>query len=222
MFRPPYSEETYPHPVNTYGRSKLRAEHAALAAHPTATVLRVPVLYGKTTLLSESAITSLVSKVKNREHCQEDHYCVRLPTYVDDVSKVLLELFKRCADAAVANGVSTHVAASVLGMDGHLHWSNVERFTKYEICQLIGRIMGTSTEHISPKTDTPPSTGAVRPKGRLRKVYPQNKPNAFNFKLVSSWRRLPAQCKPCRRDPWLEPKRKSDIAERWATSCPPV
>ena len=53
----PYSEDAKPCPLNAYGRSKLRGEYAALASHAEATVLRVPVLFGPTTDLMESAVS---------------------------------------------------------------------------------------------------------------------------------------------------------------------
>ena len=39
---PPYRERDEPRPLNAYGEQKLRSEHAALAAHPRAVVVRVP------------------------------------------------------------------------------------------------------------------------------------------------------------------------------------
>ena len=53
----PYKEDAKPCPLNAYGLTKLRGEYAALAAHAEAIVLRIPVLYGPTCDLKESAVT---------------------------------------------------------------------------------------------------------------------------------------------------------------------
>lgn len=45
--RGPYTEESPPHPISAYGRSKLRGEQLVLAARPDALILRTTVVYGK-------------------------------------------------------------------------------------------------------------------------------------------------------------------------------
>eukprot|EP01138_Halocafeteria_seosinensis_P013916 gb/GECG01014211.1/.p1 GENE.gb/GECG01014211.1/~~gb/GECG01014211.1/.p1 ORF type:complete len:326 (+),score=30.95 gb/GECG01014211.1/:1-978(+) len=159
---PPYSEHSYPNPLNAYGMSKLRAEYTALGANPSTTILRVPVLYGQTTNLDESAVTTLVSKVKNQEPCKEDNYCQRFPTLVDDVSRVLLRVFCKCRDESAEQDVTFAKSATCIGANGHFHFSSPECFTKYQMCQVIGRILNVDTEHMTARNEEP--AGAKRPK----------------------------------------------------------
>lgn len=57
--RPPYSPSDNPNPLNNYARSKLQSEQIVQDIQPEATILRVPVLFGPTDRLEESAISIL-------------------------------------------------------------------------------------------------------------------------------------------------------------------
>jgi len=65
----PYREDAAFSPLNAYGAQKARGELAARAAHPGACVLRVPVLFGPTDDLSESAVTAVSGTVGPRGGC---------------------------------------------------------------------------------------------------------------------------------------------------------
>lgn len=70
----PYKEDAKPCPLNAYGLTKLRGEYAALAAHAEAIVLRIPVLYGPTGDLKESAVTMFGQMVldTSKGHVREE------------------------------------------------------------------------------------------------------------------------------------------------------
>lgn len=66
----PYSEDSPLAPLNAYGCQKARGEYAARAAHPGAFVLRVPVLFGPTVDLTESAVTTFAKAVQDSSRPQ--------------------------------------------------------------------------------------------------------------------------------------------------------
>ena len=82
----PYSEDDPLCPLNAYGAQKARGEFAARAAHPGAVCLRVPVLFGPTEDLGESAVTMFAAIVKGGDKpAQVDDWQVRVPTYTPDI-----------------------------------------------------------------------------------------------------------------------------------------
>ncbi len=176
---PPYSPESFPKPVNEYGELKLRAEYAAMAAHPKCAVLRVPVLYGPTTNLSESAVTLLhdaatlaVATATDdgdppAPPSNVDAWAVRTPTFTPDVARVLRRLCV-LATQGMARGLSATTSAKQAGCTGIFHWSSAERCTKFDQTLLIARLLegGASEDQLSGALHavrTPPG-GAPRPK----------------------------------------------------------
>jgi S-adenosylmethionine synthetase len=64
---PPYEVDSTPNPLNFYGVSKREGEIAAMAAYPSSSILRVPILYGKTEWNAESAVNVLIDIVKGEK-----------------------------------------------------------------------------------------------------------------------------------------------------------
>ncbi|KAJ2991339.1 hypothetical protein HDV02_003843, partial [Globomyces sp. JEL0801] len=60
---PPYEPSDKPNPLNFYGKSKYHGE-LALQEYPNTLILRVPILYGRVTDNSESAVNLLIDVVK--------------------------------------------------------------------------------------------------------------------------------------------------------------
>ncbi len=154
---PPYKPEDAPRPLNTYGEGKLASEEV-LRKHPEAhnwLILRVPVLYGDSTSLEESSVTVLAKDVLNAGTQKKvDDWAVRFATHTADVARVMEALVQK----ALA-GEAVH---------GTIHYSSKERqpngapFTKFNICMLVGEILGQDTSHLLP--DSEPPKGALRPK----------------------------------------------------------
>lgn len=149
---PPYTEDSPPRPLSAYGRLKLRGEYAALAAHGRAVVLRVPVLYGPSSDVAESAITAFARNVAAAEACTLDDWQIRVPTYTPDVA------------ATVANILTAQLRGDVPGLahGGIFHYSSPDKFTRYSVAVAIGRLLGKGTEHIA--SDPSPPPGAPRPR----------------------------------------------------------
>lgn len=60
---PPYEVEDKPNPLQFYGETKLAGEEAIREVYPEATIVRLPILYGKAEYNSESAINILIDVV---------------------------------------------------------------------------------------------------------------------------------------------------------------
>ncbi|XP_053317921.1 methionine adenosyltransferase 2 subunit beta isoform X2 [Spea bombifrons] len=139
---PPYSEDSIPNPLNTYGKTKLEGERAVLRNNEGAAVLRVPVLYGAVEKIEESAVTIMFDKVQfsnksaNMEHLQQ-----RFPTYVKDVAVVCLQLVEKKLQDPSLRGI--------------FHWSGNEQMTKYEIACAMADAFNLPSSHLRPITDEP-------------------------------------------------------------------
>lgn len=148
---PPYKVDDEPKPLNSYGVSKRAGEVALLEANPDAAVLRVPVLFGHTKDLSESAVTVVAQAVRNearKETITVDGWGQRFPTFTDDVAVVIRGM------------IDAHVSGTPL--KGIFHWSGDERLTKYDQAIVMGRVLGCDTAHLVASRDPP--GGAPRPR----------------------------------------------------------
>ncbi|KAK9457575.1 hypothetical protein V1511DRAFT_494024 [Dipodascopsis uninucleata] len=154
----PYEPGDTPNPTNFYGETKLAGEKVALEECKKTIVLRVPVLYGNTEVNEESAINVLIDVTLNEdqkpaESVGMDNWQIRYPTNTSDVARVI----KSISDLAMQGTMIPNI----------LHFSSDERFTKYEICQIFGEILGVPIGHLKridsyPEVSRTPS-GIVRP-----------------------------------------------------------
>ncbi|KAF9297733.1 hypothetical protein BGZ74_009673 [Mortierella antarctica] len=136
---PPYDVRDKANPLNLYGQTKYDGELEIKKMNPAAIILRVPILYGATEYNGESAVNALIDNVKDGKAASMDHYAIRYPTNV----KVRLEK---------------------VFISGILHFSNEEKYTKYEICEVIARILGVSLDHLQANSSAPPKdAGTTRP-----------------------------------------------------------
>ncbi|KAI1084166.1 NAD(P)-binding protein [Whalleya microplaca] len=159
----PYEADAKPQPTNLYGQTKLDGEFAVLEEFKGAgkqglgVVLRVPVLYGDAEMPTESAVNVLLETVWKAQEpgakIKMDHWALRYPTNTEDVGRV-------CHDVSV----------KYLGSDDRsalpqiLQFTSEDKFTKYEICQHFGEIMGLSIAAIEPNTEgNDPNAAVQRP-----------------------------------------------------------
>ncbi|KAL7422259.1 hypothetical protein Q5752_002905 [Cryptotrichosporon argae] len=148
---PPYEVDAAPNPLQMYGRQKLAGERAVLAERARGAriaVLRVPLLYGRTTYNAESAVNIIVDVVKDQSGKQYkmDHYQIRNPTNVEDVARVLYDL--------------AHLEQQLPPV---LHYrSPGPPLTKYDMTRIIGAALGLPIAHVVPQPDKPAS-GTERP-----------------------------------------------------------
>ncbi|TRM63701.1 hypothetical protein BD626DRAFT_495120 [Schizophyllum amplum] len=150
---PPYKPSSPTNPLNLYGITKRDGEDAALGVDGAKVmVLRIPVLYGPipSGKNSESAINILLDIVKDQsgKTYKMDHYAVRFPTNVLDIGKFLEK-----------------ISGSLADVPRIVHYSANEVFTKYEMCQIYGKILNLPITHITPDATEPSGDSAAsRPK----------------------------------------------------------
>ncbi|KAG0044237.1 hypothetical protein BGZ83_010510 [Gryganskiella cystojenkinii] len=146
---PPYDVRDKVHPLQLYGQSKYDGEVEIKKLNPAAIILRVPILYGATEYNGESAVNVLIDSVQQGKATSMDHYAIRYPTNVADVARVIKDL-------------SIKVRREKVFISGILHFSGEEKFTKYEMCEVIAQVLGTSLGHLQANASAP-NDGTLRP-----------------------------------------------------------
>lgn len=122
-------------------------------------VLRVPVLYGNAEMPAESAVNVLMDAVwKVQEKGSKvamEHWALRYPTNTEDVGRVCLDIAVKYLSASDSERAKFPTV---------LQFSSEDKFTKYEICQLFGEIMGLNIDGIQPNTQgNDPKASVQRP-----------------------------------------------------------
>ncbi|KAH7906989.1 hypothetical protein BJ138DRAFT_1174741 [Hygrophoropsis aurantiaca] len=148
---PPYAPNAETTPLQLYGQSKRDGENAVRHVDGAKSiVLRVPVLYGPAPSNSDSAVNILLDIVKDQSKTYKmDHYASRFPTNVEDIASFLVRLS----------------ALDTTNIPPILHYSGEEKFTKYEICEIFGRVLDLKIDHIIADSSAPTGAGATtRPK----------------------------------------------------------
>ncbi|KAK1924800.1 hypothetical protein DB88DRAFT_486915 [Papiliotrema laurentii] len=141
---PPYNVDDQPDPLQAYGRQKRDGEIAVLneqAQGAHATVLRVPVLYGRTEYNAESAINILRDVVEDQsgKEYHMDHYQVRFPTNVSDIGRVLVDLTRLNKP-----------------LPAIMHYSSpAPPMTKYDMTKIIAKHLGLPIQHVVPDANKP-------------------------------------------------------------------
>ncbi|ORY33749.1 hypothetical protein BCR39DRAFT_519029 [Naematelia encephala] len=147
---PPYEVDAAPDPLQAYGHQKRDGEIAVLdqrSKGAKATVLRVPVLYGKTEYNAESAVNLLRDVVQDQSGKQYkmDAYQKRYPTNVLDVGRVLFDL--------------AHIDKPLPAI---LHYTSpAPAMTKYDMCTIIAKYLHLPINHIMPQTEKPTGPGTT-------------------------------------------------------------
>ncbi|KAK8793465.1 hypothetical protein WA158_004824 [Blastocystis sp. Blastoise] len=144
---PPYYVNSKPNPLNSYGKLKLESETACLKSAYDSTVVRVPILYGPTSCLSESSVTSLYESIQQKS-CSIDHIAIRYPTFTTDVARFMVYLLTIYRHNNEYKGI--------------IHFSANEPFTKYEMCLTMCKLLKRDSSNIHPNTKE--TIGAQRPK----------------------------------------------------------
>lgn len=135
----PYESTDKPAPTNLYGQTKLDGEKAVLEVTGKSglgIVLRVPVLYGPTQEGNkESAINTLMDSLKKAqdEKVVMDDWSIRYPTNTEDVARVCVDIANKYTSASVEERSKMHKI---------LQFSSEDRYTKYEICEMMADVMG--------------------------------------------------------------------------------
>jgi dTDP-4-dehydrorhamnose reductase len=114
----PYTESAEPRPVLAYGQAKLDAEQLVLRAHPSATVVRTSLLYGR----PDGPQEQLALRDDVTFYTDE----IRCPTRVDELAAALLELLE-------------------LDHAGPLHLAAPAAVSRYELARVLRRAAGADS-----------------------------------------------------------------------------
>ncbi len=140
----PYCEEDERHPVNEYGRLKVKAEDIVLQ-RALGSVLRVPLLIGAgPTWESSGFIYKILTKIQDPTPSSLDDVGIRFLTWTDDVAEAVTHLLN-------------------LEKRGIYHYSSLDGGTKYQWARELADLAGLSMDHVSPDRKGAP-TRAVRPR----------------------------------------------------------
>ncbi|CAD6500232.1 BgTH12-07415 [Blumeria graminis f. sp. triticale] len=148
----PYDADSTRKPTNFYGETKSKGEDSVLRAYQRADgtgwgiVLRVPVLYGEVEYNKESAVNVLVDSIWKAQEdgviIPMDHWAIRYPTNTEDVARVVEEIAMKIISTPNKSKLPTKV-----------QFTSEDHFTKYEICQLLARILDLPINNL--KADFP-------------------------------------------------------------------
>ncbi|KAI9349308.1 NAD dependent epimerase/dehydratase [Zopfochytrium polystomum] len=148
---PPYDVDAVTRPLNLYGETKRAGELAALQELPQSAVLRVPILYGPAEKHEESAVNVLISVVLNSSaKVKMDDYQKRFPTNVQDVARVIKDMYEL--------EVSGKTEVS-----GIFHYTAEQQMTKFQMCEVFARVLGASIDHLERVGEPPKDPVATRP-----------------------------------------------------------
>lgn len=159
----PYSEEDEAHPLNHYGKTKLRGE-AILGVNENFVVLRIPILYGYNDKEDKQTFVSVViNSLERGENITTDNYRIKYPVLIDEVAGFILQTVES-------------------GGNGIYHLSTDEPMTRYEWALKIADIFEYPSEMIQrddeqEKNGYPPKPVDVRL---------QNNRHNFEFKSVEN------------------------------------
>lgn len=85
----PYKETFPPHPVNTYGASKLEGEKQALQFNPGSIIIRTSWVYSE---FGKNFVRTMVKLMKEKEEINVVNDQVGSPTYAADLAEVILQI----------------------------------------------------------------------------------------------------------------------------------
>jgi len=129
----PYDESDPPHPINTYGRSKLEGERAALS-YPLSVVIRPSTLFGPGRM---NFCDYVVSRVKTGQPVEAFIDQVTSPTYTKDLADGIGELL------AAIRRVSFRALPSRI-----VHMANTGGCSRLEFAQRVADLLGAPRTHI--------------------------------------------------------------------------
>jgi dTDP-4-dehydrorhamnose reductase len=138
-----YAEHATPTPVNFYGQTKARAEAAIRDLVPTATIVRVSLVLGRSQILgTNSYVDKLAATLHAGQTVRAPTFEFRNPIDVGTLASILVELAGR-----EAAGIF-HVGAS-------------DKMSRYELARRLARALGASPGMVEPQ-DEPIAGRAAR------------------------------------------------------------
>lgn len=126
-----YVETDTAHPVMLYGKNKLAAEQAVLAACPSACVARLPLMYGFPVAGGSNFFLNLLVRLQRRERVPVFHDQYRTPGLVNNMAEAVWELART-------------------EFRGVLHLAGATRGSRYEMARMVCRLAGLNETLLDP------------------------------------------------------------------------
>jgi dTDP-4-dehydrorhamnose reductase len=120
-------------PLQNYGISKLISEYRVISNCINYCIIRTPVLYSELSKIHDNAVTLIGKNIMDLRNNKkiEDNYSIRRPLYISDLCQFIYD--------CIGN------------YNGVYHFYNpYNKFTKYEICQKIGKYLDIQIDTIIP------------------------------------------------------------------------
>jgi len=140
----PYNELSPENPLSLYGQQKLRAEKAILLKNATATICRMPLMFGDTPQGSEKFLQLMLKQLLSGKSVSLFTDEFRTPVSAADAANGLL-LF-------------SHNFHGIINLGGH------ERLSRYDFGKMIAELAGIAPELIKPCLQSDVKMSAPRPK----------------------------------------------------------
>ena len=139
----PYLESSLPNPLNVYGRSKMLAEQAVLAALPTALVVRTSAFFSAWD--EHNFVHHALAAVRQGQEFEAAHDLFVTPTYVPDLVNTALDLLLDRAH-------------------GLWHLANQGTYSWVELARLACQVAGLDDSLIMPRPTADFEWAAPRPR----------------------------------------------------------
>jgi len=122
----PYKESDSPRPVNVYGEHKALAEQAIVKLYPSATICRMPLMFGPSGPVAKSILQTLIQATERRQelHLFVDEHRTPISAYTA-ASGVLLALEK---------------------VKGIIHLGGKERISRYDLGRLMADVLNLNVK----------------------------------------------------------------------------
>ncbi len=137
----PYKEDSIPHPINTYGASKLEGEQQAMNLNPEVTILRSSWIYSP---YGKNFVKTMLRLMEEKSEIKVVKDQIGSPTYAADLASVIMQMIIRKSP----NGIYNY------SNDGVVSW--------FEFAMAIKEIIGFKCNLLPIATSEYP-TVAVRP-----------------------------------------------------------
>ncbi|WP_314035479.1 dTDP-4-dehydrorhamnose reductase [Dietzia sp. CH92] len=154
-------------PATVYGRTKLAGEHAVLAAHPEATILRTSWVYTgpereRLGIPGGDFVATMARLERERDEVSVVDDQWGSPTHAPTLAAAILEMLAR--EAAALDGATRDAAAAAVDTRGLvLHVAGSGRATWYEVARRTFAYLGADPARVRPCTTADFPRPAPRP-----------------------------------------------------------